>query len=263
MIAPDEVVIVKKNAPSGTIILNRPERRNALTRYTIHQLQQAFTDLHQERQVRAVILTGNGPAFCAGMDLAEMKKTAEQDDALQMWYRDASDYKELVEQMLRFPKPIIAAVHGPAVAGGMGLILAADLVVASPDARFALPEARRGIAAGLVIPLVAFRAGASLAANLSLRGHQLSTDQAIQAGICHESVEEELLWARAHSMAEEVAKSAPESIQMTKRMINETVGEHLLTQLASGAATSASARTTDAAQEGLTAFLEKRDPDWS
>src|SRR5262245_57933935 len=111
------LVQIKLHAPSGTIILNRPESRNALSRQLLEDLLQAFSDLHQERKVRAVILTGAGSCFCAGMDLAEMHATAQQPDAQDIWYDDAVLYRDVMETMLRFPKPIIAAVNGPVVAG--------------------------------------------------------------------------------------------------------------------------------------------------
>src|SRR6478736_2718113 len=143
-------VLVKKNLPSGTIVLNRPDKRNALSRQMLADLAQALDDLHQERKVRAVILTGAASAFCAGMDLNEMQQTAEQPDAFAQWHNDAVQYRELIDKMLRFPKPIIAAVNGPAVAGGAGLVLASDIVIAAETATFGLPEPLRGIVAGLV-----------------------------------------------------------------------------------------------------------------
>src|SRR5687768_8649867 len=147
-------VLVKKNLPSGTIILNRPDKRNALSRQMLADIAQALDDLHQERKVRAVILTGAGTAFCAGMDLAEMQDTSQHDGAQAQWHSDAVQYRELIDKMLLFPKPIIAAVNGPVVAGGAGLMLASDIVIATPEAKFGLPEPRRGIVAGLVSPLL-------------------------------------------------------------------------------------------------------------
>ena len=125
-------VTVKVNHPSGTIVLHRPDKRNALTRQMIADLAQAFDDLHQERRVRAVILTGAGTAFCAGMDLAEMQETAQQPEAMAQWHHDAVQYRELIDKMLQFPKPIIAAVNGPAMAGWAGILLASDIVVGTP-----------------------------------------------------------------------------------------------------------------------------------
>jgi methylglutaconyl-CoA hydratase len=209
-----------------------------------------------------VILTGSGPAFCAGMDLAEMQETARQPDALSQWHEDAVIYRELIDKMFLFPKPIIAAVNGPAVAGGAGLVLASDLVIGTPGAKFGFPEPRRGIVAGMVSPLLVFRIGASHAANLLLTARTIEATEAQRIGLYHELVASDLVWARGNEIAGEIAKSAPEAIQLTKKLLNETIGEHLGTQLSAGAAASATSRTTDAAREGLAAFLEKREPKW-
>jgi methylglutaconyl-CoA hydratase len=253
---------LKKHAPSGTIILDRPDRRNALSRELLGQLQQAFDDFHQERSVRAVILTGAGAAFCAGMDLDEMRETAKAENAYELWREDAVLYRDTVEMMLRFPKPIIAAVNGPAMAGGAGLVLASDLVIATEGAKFGLPEPRRGLVAGMVAPLLTFRVGGSQAARLLLSAEPIDAQEAQRIGLYHEIVHADAVWARANEVSASIAKSAPEAMQMTKRLLNETIGEQLTVNLAAGAAMSAAARTTEAAQEGLTAFLEKREPKW-
>ena len=152
----EPLIRVKKHVPSGTIILNRPNKRNPLSRQMIDQLRQALDDLHQERKVRAVILTGAGSSFCSGADLQEIQDSSRQTDAWAQWHTDAVQYKELLEAMLLYPKPIIAAVNGPAVGSGAGLVLAADITLAAPEARFGLPEPRRGLVAGLVAPLLSF-----------------------------------------------------------------------------------------------------------
>jgi len=254
------LVRVKVYDHAGTIILNRPEKRNALTRALLADLRQAFDDLHQEKRVRAVILTGAGTAFCAGMDLDEMRETSRQPRPHEQWREDAIAYQDLVEQMLRFPRPIIAAVNGPAVAGGAGLVLACDIVIASAGAAFGLPE--RGIVAGIVSPLLAFRVGGGQAARLLLTAATIDANEAHRLGLFHELIDEDRLWARAVELAGQCAQSAPQALQLTKRMLNETIGESLFGQLTSGAAVSATARTTEAATEGLNAFLEKREPRW-
>jgi methylglutaconyl-CoA hydratase len=257
-----EFIRVKVHAPSGTIMLDRPKKRNALSRAMLEQLSQALSDLHQERRVRAVILTGTGTAFCSGMDLAEIHASSQGDQALQQWREDAVQYRDLLEQMLQFPKPLIAAVNGPAVAGGAGLVLASDIVVATPEARFGLPEPRRGLMAGLVAPLLTFRIGGGHAAYLLLTAQLIEAAEAYRIGLYHELTASETIWARAHALAQECAKSAPQSLQLTKRMLNETIGDPLATLLSAGAAATATARTTEAATEGLAAFLEKREPKW-
>jgi enoyl-CoA hydratase/carnithine racemase len=257
-------VDVKVTGNVGTIVLNRPERRNALTRSMISQLRQAVADLHLEKRVRAIVLTGAGTAFCAGMDIQEMHAAATLPDGArqQDWGDTAEAYRELVVQMIELPKPIIASVNGPAVAGGAGLVLASDIVVGCPSAQFGLPETRRGVVAGIVGPLLAFRVGGGPAARLLLTSSLYPADEAHRVGIYHEMIDDARLWARCVQLGEECAAGAPEAVQLSKRLLYETIGEHLATQLNVGAAISATSRTTEAAQEGLAAFLEKRQPEW-
>jgi enoyl-CoA hydratase/carnithine racemase len=256
------VVKVQVHDNTGTVTLNRPDKRNALSRELLKELQQAIDDLHQERRVRGVILIGAGSVFCAGMDLAEMRSAADQEDNQEQWRADAVLYHDVVESMLRFPKPLIAAVNGPAVAGGAGLVMACDLVVAGRAATFGFPEPRRGIVAGLVAPLLVFRLGAARASSLLLTAQLQSAEQMHTYGLYHELVDDDKVWARSRELVGEIAKSAPTAIQMTKRLLNETIGESLFSQLSAGAAISAASRTTESAAEGLAAFLEKRDPRW-
>jgi methylglutaconyl-CoA hydratase len=191
-----------------------------------------------------------------------MQETSKQPNAMLQWHNDAIVYRELLDKMLRFPKPIIAAINGPVMAGGAGLMLASDVVVAAESAKFGLPEPRRGIVAGMVSPLLVFRIGASHAARLLLTATAIEAPEAYRIGLYHEMVNADLAWAKAQEFAGEIAASAPEAIQLTKRLLNETIGEHLGTLLSAGAADSATARTTEAAREGLAAFLEKREPKW-
>ncbi|MBI1904380.1 MAG: enoyl-CoA hydratase/isomerase family protein [Planctomycetia bacterium] len=246
----------------GTIILNRPEKRNALNRALMAELSQALFDLYQERRVRAVILTGAGPALCAGMDLDEMLEASESENPQQQWLEDSNAYHDLLIEMLQFSKPLIAAVNGSVVGGGAGLMLACDIVVAAQDARFGLPEPLRGVVAGMVTPMLVFRIGAGQAARLLLTSNLIDAAEAQRVGLFHEIVQPDAVWARAVEIAAQCARGAPESLQMTKRMLNETCGEHLTTLLSAGAAVSATARTTEAAAEGLRAFREKREPKW-
>jgi methylglutaconyl-CoA hydratase len=258
----EPLVKIHVHENTATILLNRPDKRNALTRAMLAELDQGLHDLHMQRSARAIVISGAGPAFCAGMDLAEMKATAESPDAKQLWEDDARAYRDVIEKMLRFPKPIIAAVDGAAVAGGAGLALACDIIVASENARFGLPEPRRGLIAGIVAPVLHFRVGAGHAAYLLLTADLIDAQRAHDLGIFHEVVKQDLVWARANELAQTCAASAPEALSLTKRLLNETIGHHLPTMLAAGAAASSTARTTEAAAEGLAAFLEKREPNW-
>ena len=258
----DPVLKLSIKEHTATVILNRPAKRNALSRKLLQELDQALDDLYLEKRVRVVILTGSRSAFCAEMDLEEMQATAKSDHADTQWQQDAEQYHDLILKMLRYPKPLIAAVNGPAVAGGAGLVLACDVVVAAESAKFGLPEPKRGIVAGLVAPLLAFRLGGGLAGYLLMTSQLIDSAAAHRIHVFHEVVADDLIWVHAFERAKEIATCAPSALLMTKRMLNETIGEHLPTLLSVGAAESAVARTTESAEEGLAAFFEKRLPDW-
>lgn len=253
---------VKVNEPAGTIVLNRPDHGNALTRSMVQQLVEALDDLYLEKRVRAIILTGAGESFCVGADVAEMRAAAEADNPEGQWGSDATDFRDLLVRIMEITKPVIAAVHGPASGAGAALVAAADLVVASNAASFGLPDPRHGMVAGLAAPLVSFRIGAGQATRLLLSGEAITADEAHRIGLFHELTNADTVWARAMELAKQCAAGSPEAIQLTKRLINETLGETLATQLAAGAIMTATARTTEAAAEGLAALVEGRRPHW-
>lgn len=263
MIMQSDAVQVSVNEPVATIVLNRPQRRNALTRAMIAQLREALRDAYHEKRVRAVVLTGAGSAFCAGRDVHEMLASDDDEPAdLKRWGEEAEQLRELILEMLELPKPIIASVNGPAVAAGAGLVLAADVVVASDDALFGFPDPRLGVVAGVEAPLVAFRLGAGAAARLLLTGELLPAEEALRMGVYHELADHRFLWSRAVEIAQQCAAGSPQAIHLTKRVLLETAGEQLATQLTSGAIATASSRTTESARQGLQAFIDKRRPEW-
>jgi enoyl-CoA hydratase/carnithine racemase len=246
----------------ATVVLNRPEKRNALSRLLLAELQQTLDDLWQERRVRTVVLSGAGSAFSSGVDLSEMLSTSQALDANGRWGKDAEQFQRLIETMLRYPKPLVAAVNGPCVAGGATLMLACDVVVAGDTATFALPETQRGVVAGLATALLSFRIGAGLASYVLLSGQTLDANEAYRRGLFHEVVPLSELSGHVHTLAMQMAQQAPTAVLMTKRLLNETVGEQIFTWLSAASAASATSRTTEAATEGLKAFFEKRDPQW-
>ncbi len=253
---------VRVDGPCGTVIIRWPDRRNALSRSLLEQLQQALEDLHRTKSVRAVVLTGAGSVFSSGTDLKELQTSLSAENAQQQWMEDAQRLCDLLVAMLRFPKPLIAAVNGPALGTGLALVAACDLVLAADTATFGSPEPDRGLVAGVTVPLLAFRLGAGPAASLLFRGSPMSAPDAQRLGLVHDLVAFDLLWAKAHSLVTEISKGNAMSLTLTKRILNETVGELLPVQLSNAAAIAASARTTEDAREGLSAFLEKRTPRW-
>lgn len=254
------MITVKVNAPSGTIILDNAPRRNALCRHLVGELKEAIDDLRQEKKVRGIVITGAGPHFCSGMDVKELSETACSEQAMQQWFEDAQAIQSLLEQMWYCPKPIVAAVDGAALGSGLALVLACDLVVASQRATFSIPSPKLGLVSGLTVPLLCFRAGAAVASGILLGGKELSASEAKQANLIHQVVDSDQVWVRSTNWVDSIAEGAGESLQLTKKVLNEMVGEQISTLLSSGAAATATALTTDAALEGINAFVAKRPP---
>jgi methylglutaconyl-CoA hydratase len=259
-----QFVSIKVNPPSGTIVLNRSSFRNALNREMLADIAQGLFDLHQEKRVRAVIFTGAGNDFCSGLDLGQLHEVSQRppSEAHDLWREHWELLRDVLEQMLRFPKPLVAALDGAALGSGFALALACDLVVGTPRTQLGVPAIQHGLIGGSVAPLLSWRIGGSAASRLLFTGEAISVTQALQYGLVHECVPSEQVWVRAHGLCEQIAKSPAEAIQLTKRLLNENIAEHVLGQLATGTGMGAASCTTEAAAEGLRAFVEKRVPQW-
>lgn len=257
-------VDVKVHRPVATIVLDRASARNALSHGLLDDLQMALSDVHQEKRVRAVVVTGSGDHFCAGADLRLLREIAslEMHESLPKLRDYWGKITETFEQLLRFPKPVIAAVDGAAVGAGFGLALAADLVVASRRSSFSAPAVRKGLVGGGTAALLSFRLGGAVASRMLLGGEPIDAEEAHRIGLCEPPVESAQIWVAASELAKRFEAAPAEAIQATKRTLNESIGEQLLTQLSAGAAGSATSCTTEAALEGMTSFLESREPIW-
>ena len=164
--------------------------------------------------------------------------------------------------MLRFPKPIIAALNGPAIGSAAALALAADFIIASDQATLQIPEVQRGLAGGCAVTMLNFRCGAAAAARFALTGQPISAEMAAELGLIHDIVKADLVWARAHQLAEELSSTSSQSIQITKRLLNESLADQLETQLQVSGAMTATARSTSHARLGIESFLNKQSPEW-
>jgi methylglutaconyl-CoA hydratase len=262
MISSSSAIQLRVDKPSGTIILNRPDKKNAITSEMVEKISEAIEDFRQQKSVSSLIIVGSGDYFSSGTDLSELHAKSQEENVFEYWHQDATRFVELIEQMLRFPKPIVAALNGPVMGIANALMLAADIVIASEKATLQFPEAKHGLMPGFSAPLLSFRLGTSQAARLMLTAEPIDAAEAHRIGLFHEIVAADLVWARAHALAQTFQDCAPQSIQMTKQLLNETMGEQLLLALNIAAANLAAARTTDAASEGLQAFAEKRKPKW-
>ncbi|HEV3193152.1 MAG TPA: enoyl-CoA hydratase-related protein [Polyangiaceae bacterium] len=256
--------LVKLTMTDGVaqVTLDRPARRNALTRDLLAQLSATVAEAAANPATRLVVLDGSGPAFCAGMDLDEMQQRASAPDARAQWEQDASAYRDALVAILRVDMPTLAVVHAPAIAGGFGIVLACDLVLATPNAKFSLPEVKRGISPAVVSPLLLYRIGNGPAMPLLLEGRTINGEEAYRLGICHYLSSPERLVESRQEIVAALLTGAPQALAVTKRLVRSFALEQLIQQLEAGRKVSAEARASSEAREGLAAFREKREPKW-
>lgn len=238
------------------LTLNRPAQRNALDPALMRALSQALSEIERADQVRAVVLAASGgKAFCAGMDL---KAFAGVDGALEM--AGTETFQAFVAG--RFPKPVVAAVQGAAVAGGFELVLACDLVVASTQARFGLPEVRHGLfpaGTGVLLPA---RIPLAIALELGLTGEAIDAARAAQLGLVNRLVAPAEVEAVAQALAQTVAANSPLGTAATLRLMRDCAEHGAAAARARIPAAMAAVFQSLDAKEGARAFAEKRPPQW-
>jgi enoyl-CoA hydratase len=216
--------VVLEFAGNGITLLRiqRPEKLNALDRRTIEALSAAFTQIADDDSVRVVILSGAGTAFCAGGDLPEVLEIGADPQWEPRMQQMMASAAALVLQMRRLPQPIIAAINGPAVGGGMGLAMAADIRLCSTSAYFSTAFIALGLVGfemGLSV-LLPGAIGASAAFELAVTGGRLSAQQAERLNLVREVIEPEELPSRALQLAETIASRSPAAVRATKEMMN-------------------------------------------
>jgi enoyl-CoA hydratase len=238
-----------------TIRLNRPEKLNALSREMIDQLVALFSKLESDASLRAVILTGTGDrAFCAGTDVSELADKSEADAKL-----ISKRGQQLADQIERFPVPVIAAVNGIAAGGGLELVLACHLRIASTSATFSLPEIKLGVIPGYGgTQRLSREVGPGRALEMLLTGKTISAEESFQFGLLNQLSGNELLLSDASRLAEQIAQLSPLSIRACLKAVTQGLELALTEGLALETELFSSLFATDDAREGLAAFLEKR-----
>lgn len=259
----DPILLSTKQDQILTLTLNRAPKRNALTRELLQQLLAAVRTARTDNDLRLLVLRAEGDVFCAGMDLAEMQQTTAAPNPEQLWEQDARVYQELLWELVSFPQPTLAILPGPALAGGVGLVLACDLVLGTDTAQFSLPEPKRGFLAAVVIPLLLHKLGLAPANWLLLSGESATAAQALQWGLLHHCVAKELLPSATDHLIRQILTGSPAALAATKQQLRSCTGSTLHQQLQAAIPLSASMRKTPDAQEGLQAFLQKRPPNWT
>lgn len=241
--------------------LNRPDVRNAFNETMIAELTAAFGELDADPSVRAVVLAGRGKVFCAGADLNWMKRMGELD--FEGNRRDALAFGEMLRRLNTMKKPTVARVHGAAFAGGMGLIAACDIAVASVDTEFAVSEVRLGLTPATISPYVLAAMGERAARRFFLTAERFPAAEAYRIGFIQEIAQADELDASVNAILGEIVQGAPGAHGVTKELIRAVARRPLSQELmADMAERIASARASDEGKEGVRSFLEKRAPGW-
>ena len=243
------------------LTLNRPQVRNAFNEVMLAELTSWAKDTAGDPGVRAVVLSGAGPVFCAGADAAWMAKTVEKTQAENV--ADARFAAEMFRLIDELPVPVIARIQGAAIGGGAGLAAVADVVVADEHAMFGFTEVKLGIIPAVISPFVLAKIGRSAARELFLTGRRFTAQHALDIGLVHTMVPIDDLDAGIDAVLHEVLSAGPEAIAAAKRLIAQMalLGAKDATAVTSEAL--AARRVSVEGQEGLRAFLQKRKPEWN
>ena len=251
------LVLSERRGPAVVLMLNRPDKLNALSTSMLNELERSLDEAERDGDVRVVLLTGVGEkAFVAGADIGEY---AEQDEEGFGEYQRYS--RRLFTRIDRFPKPVVGAVNGYALGGGFEIALCCDVLIASSNARFGLPEGLLGLSpGGGGTQRLTRAAGPFVAADVMLSARRLSADDAFRLGLVAEVVDSERLMETALVKAEEMAKIAPLATTEMLRLIEVAGDAELEEGLTVEQSALARLRASADAAEGIDAFVNKREP---
>lgn len=261
----------------ATLTFNRPEKRNAISPEMIEELLEALDEI-EHGPARAAILTGAGRAFCSGMDLDALQALAAQfpehptekgrtaaailAQPSEASLEDSRRMRHMFHRIYTFPRPLIAAVNGPAIAGGCGIATLCDFTLAAPEARFGYTEVRIGFIPALVSVFLLHQIGEKAARDLLLTGRIIDPSEALRIGLITEMVPGDKLLGRARELAAQLIENSPTSLAYTKRLLSDIFRSRLERDLELAMKENARIRSTADFREGLAAFLEKRKAVW-
>jgi len=255
-----ETVQLAYDSGIATVSLNRPDKRNALSFQLLDELMRALDEVEQSDS-HVLVLTGEGKAFCAGMDLEELKTLTGKSHAENV--HDSKKMARIFRRLYDFPKTTIASVNGAAIAGGTGLATMCDFTLAVPEAKFGYTEVRIGFVPAIVSSILVWQVGHKVARDLLLTGRIFDAAEAHRFGLVNEVVAPDQLMNRARELAAQLMENSPTSLRLTKKLINGFISAQLDQQIEHAVQENAQIRQTADFREGVSSFLEKRKPRWS
>ena len=247
--------------PVATVTLNRPEVRNAFNDEVIVELTQVFNELGHQDEVRCIVLTGAGTAFCAGADLNWMRRMADYTRAENL--ADAGQLATMLRTIYECPKPTIARVQGDAYAGGTGLVAVCDIAVSSDTANYCLSEVRLGLIPATISPYVIRAMGGRAAHRYFLTAERFDAREAHRIGFVHEVVGADALDAKVAELAQALSNAGPQAVRLCKKLVQDVAEQAITPALVQMTVEGiADIRVSAEGREGLQSFLQKRKPNW-
>jgi methylglutaconyl-CoA hydratase len=248
-------IITDRENTIFTVILNRPEKRNALNDALINDLKNALRDTEKNENLRAIVIKGSGKDFCSGADLSALRKISES-DVLENW-DDAKNLMELFALIRKIKIPVIAAVQGRALAGGCGLATACDIVLASTTARFGYPEVKIGFVPAMVTAILRRNVSEKRAFELITQGFEFSSKNALEIGLINRVFADETFDEDVRNYVSVYEKVSRSAVVLSKKLLYQTDAMTFETALESGVDVNTIARMTEDCQSGIAKFLNK------
>ena len=245
----------------ATLTLNRPVIHNAFDDALIREVTVTLRDLEKKAELRVLVLASTGSSFSAGADLQWMKRMSSA--SMEANQRDAEELSGMLRRLQLFPRPTIAVVQGAAYGGGVGLIAACDIAIASELATFSLSEVKLGLIPSVIGPYVMVAIGERHARRYFLSAEKFTAAEALRIGLVHEVVAPDAMARTLEKITDSILLGGPKAQVAAKRLINDIAGKPIVPDMLDETARRiASIRSTDEGREGVAAFLEKRKPNW-
>ena len=249
-----EILTATENAVL-TVTLNRPDKRNALNDALVNDLKKALREADNDKNLRAVLIKGAGRDFCSGADLSALKKISESSVLENL--DDADNLRELFSLIRRIKIPVIAAVHGRALAGGCGLATACDIVLASASARFGYPEVKIGFVPAMVMAILRRNISEKRAFELITQGFEFNSEEAEKINLINRVFADESFAEDVKNYVSVYTKVSRSAVVLSKRLLYQMDGMTFETALTSGVDVNTIARLTEDCQAGIAKFLNK------
>ena len=245
----------------ASVVLNRPEVRNAFNSEVIAELTQAFNDLGQQSDIRCIVLAAEGSAFCAGADLNWMRRMADYSYAENL--ADAAQLADMLRAIYDCPKPTIACIQGDVYAGGMGLVAACDIAISVESANFCLSEVKLGLIPATISPYVIRAMGTRAAHRYFLTAERFDAQEAHRIGLVHDVVKADALQAKVAEITQALVNASPLAVKACKQLVQDVAGHALTSELVALTVKGiADSRSSSEGKEGVQSFLQKRKPSW-